>query len=144
MAYLSANASRTLRSTVGSDNCCGRRLACRCTVPSGQQQVGSSWYHSQIGVNVPEYTVDIAWRAPLARFDNVIMGTWTLFQVRTWLGGAAYMVGFLLRCVWVLRRSVSIQSSTAAKWLHSTPAKLTLGILYVSGSPHTHACEFGL
>ena len=54
-----------------------------CEANDGTQVINSSYYHSSIGVSVPEWSQATNWGANgnLARFDNVVMALWVLFQI---------------------------------------------------------------
>jgi len=56
-----------------------------CEANDGSQTITSSYYHSQIGVAVPPWTLDTQWgsNGVLNRFDNVIMAIWVLIQMAT-------------------------------------------------------------
>ena len=54
-----------------------------CESNSGLQLINTSYYHSAINVTVPQWTQETNWGANgnLARFDNVVMALWVLFQI---------------------------------------------------------------
>ena len=59
-------------------------LYCRCEANDGYQNISNSWYYDSINVTMPPWQLNSTWGANgvLARFDNVIMSLWVLFQVR--------------------------------------------------------------
>lgn len=54
-----------------------------CESNDGIQLINTSYYHSSINVPVPQWSQGTTWGANgnLARFDNVIMALWVLFQI---------------------------------------------------------------
>lgn len=51
--------------------------------PVWAHTVNTSYYHSQLGVDVPEWTQPTTWNVGgvLTRFDNVAMSIWVLLQM---------------------------------------------------------------
>jgi hypothetical protein len=64
---------------------CANPASFRCGANNGIQSINSSYYHASINVTVPTWQQSTVWGANgvLARFDNVLMSLWVLFQIAT-------------------------------------------------------------